>query len=93
MRIEPAGDLSAWKLALLPDATKETRRLFLEPHHRAALIKATPPAGGTLMRALELTGARPKEPSEAAVADRPYAGSFREGSEDLDEDAEGFHPN
>jgi integrase len=65
-----AGDPSAWKLDRLPDATEEEgAAVFLEPRHRAAMIEAAPPAAAKLMRALELTGARPKELSAATVAD------------------------
>lgn len=65
-----AGDPEAWRLDRLPDPTEdEGAAVFLDPQHRKALQDAASPPAADFMRALELTGARPKEIAAATASD------------------------
>jgi integrase len=66
------GNPAHWKLKPLADDAEdegEETAVFLSPQHRAALIAAAAPRAATFLRALELTGARPKELANATVGD------------------------
>ena len=65
------GNPAAWKLHSLSDEIEETGEtaVFLDAAQRKAVIAAASPAAARFLRALELTGARPKELAAAVVAD------------------------
>jgi integrase len=67
------GNAAAWAVDPLADdidsgGTTETA-VFLTPEHRAAIIANAGPAAAALFRAMEATGARPKELAAATVGD------------------------
>jgi integrase len=65
------GNPVAWKLRSLSDDIDEAGEtaVFLDATQRKAVIAAASPAAARFFRALELTGARPKELAATRVAD------------------------
>ena len=65
------GNPESWKLPPLADDTEDAGEtaVLLSPEQRQAIRNACCPAAAEFVRALELTGARPKEIAAAVVSD------------------------
>jgi integrase len=68
-RLGHVGNPAAWRMEALPDNDEADTAVFLSPVQRKGLIAAACPEAAAFLRGLELSGARPKELAEAAVAD------------------------
>lgn len=68
-RLGHIGNPSAWRLETLPDDDEAETAIFLSPAQRKGLIDSATPEAAAFLRGLELSGARPKELTEATVAD------------------------
>jgi integrase len=65
------GNPESWKLTPLADDVEDESEaaVFLTAEQRRALVAAAAPAAAAFLRALELTGARPRELAAARVSD------------------------
>lgn len=68
-RLGHIGNPAAWRLEALPDDDESETAVFLSSAQRKGLIHSATPAAAAFLRALEVSGARPKELAEAAAAD------------------------
>jgi integrase len=63
------GNPATWRIDALPDDNESDTAIFLSPAQRRGLITSASPEAADFLRGLELSGGRPKELAEAAVAD------------------------